>query len=257
MFEPQRVVFAWDRAPYWRQRIWRGYKQRRRKDNEEDRQDVYVQVDLFKQVLKHIGVCQVELPTMEADDIAGILTSLVTKQSNQEKIILLSGDKDWFQLLGPRVKQVRSWKGKKLDVWTEERVFKEHGVTVSDWPKFLALVGDSSDNIPNVRKGMGPVAALRVLAGITTLGVGEQTAYTRNLQLTTVLRSPPTGIKEIAGALQPIQRTAAGWEAMEATLKEYELFDLWKARQRLWVVGGWGNPQRRVATRVLDDPSKE
>jgi len=236
LFEEQRIIFLWDRSPSFRKAIYPEYKANRDYgDDNEERTAVYAQVDIFRQVLGYIGVWQLEREEHEADDLAGIVSST---HHSQRPITLISSDKDWFQLLrGEHIVLVRGWKGKTLDRWTAERVFKEHGVPAGRWHEYTALKGDEGDNIPNIRRGIGPVAAKKILAGKMIMTPAEEAVYQRNLQLTTIRRKADgwkLGLEVETG-----ERSEQSWLKLENTLDEYELYSVFNERRKLWIIGKW------------------
>ena len=239
LFEPQRVVFLWDSRNSWRKKILPEYKANRTGQSEE-RKAVYPQIDTFREVLGHIGIFQLEVDTLEADDLIGIFTTALVRTGRA--VTIVSSDKDFFQLLAsPLVTQVRGWKGKKkLDKWDGDRVLKELHIPANKWAEYLALVGDKVDNIPSVRRGMGPVTGVKLFqgAGIKSLPKDEYNTWERNLKVTRVLRSwEESGLPKQC-LIRP-HRSSAGWEQLEKIMTEYELTQLWGDRRKLWDVGGW------------------
>ena len=230
LFEPQQVVFLWDQGPSWRKAVFPEYKATRH--DTPDRKSVYEQIAIFKQLLSAIGICQVAWPRYEADDLAGVVTDSLSCHA-----VMISSDKDLFQLLRPGIVQVRGWKGKRKDVWTAQRVQEEYGVTVDMWPTYLALVGDSSDNIPNVQRGFGPKKALKLINSAELLPPEMNRVFLRNLELTTIRRELPNKQRL---ELHAPKQTKQGWVDMERLLLQYELLHVFERRRKLWVVGGWG-----------------
>ncbi len=98
----------------------------------------------------------------EADDLIAALT----KQAKEAGVfvVLLALDKDLMQLVDDRCLM---WDGKKSVVGPED-VEKKFGVRVDQLRDYLAIVGDTSDNVPGV-KGMGPKAAVELLKEFGTL----------------------------------------------------------------------------------------
>jgi len=236
-------LFLWDSYPSWRRKIYPEYKARSGRDPVE-RENIYTQIALFRKLLSNIGIAQLAYPELEADDLAGIVVSRLRKK--KASVIMVSSDKDWMQLLGDNVVQIRGWKGKRLDRWTAERLFTEHGVPATRWAEYLALVGDSADNIPGVRHGVGPVAAKKIMAGTgVTLTNAEEELLERNLKLTRVTTEADNRVLEsiVFGT-----HTKEGWTHMEDLLQEYELFAMWGERMRIWEVGGWRSKSDQPGT---------
>lgn len=234
--QPAPIFFLWDAGPLWRKKVMAEYKAHRNHESE-DSLAVYQQIPILQNFLHAMGVTQVQVPTLEADDLAGIFTKEALKRNRS--VVLASGDRDWFQLLGPNVKQLRGWKGKKAEWFTSEHLVKEYGVTPELWPNYLALVGEKGDNIPKaLKRGAGEKVALKVLRGEATLNAEEQQQYDINLSVTRILTEWDR--KEIQKSISRVaQRTKSDWKAMEDILSEFELFKLWGERKRLWEVGSW------------------
>lgn len=235
LFTPQQVIFLWDSRESWRRKILSQYKRNRKSTDDVERTAVYKQMDSFREVLDGIGVIQHQVEKLEADDLAGILTTNLLKSGR--KVTLVSGDKDWFQLLGPGVTQVRGWQGKKKDVWTEKRFQETYHVSPQDWPRYLALVGDTSDNIPNAQRGIGPVAALKVMRGEFRLTEGGQRQYEQNLKVTPILRAYPSAFN-----VNP-KYALRNRKILEDVISEFELFSLSGEQDHIWEVGGWRDPK--------------
>ncbi|RLI96401.1 MAG: DNA polymerase I, partial [Candidatus Aenigmatarchaeota archaeon] len=97
----------------------------------------------------------------EADDILATLARKAEKAGLDVEIF--TGDKDILQILSPSIKVVRFKKGiSQKDVFDPQKVKEEFGVTPEQIPDYLALVGDTSDNIPGV-PGIGPVTAVKLI----------------------------------------------------------------------------------------------
>lgn len=94
---------------------------------------------------------------VEADDVIGTLTQQATAKGLP--VLIVSGDKDLTQLVGERVRMLDTMKNLVTDVAGVEQKFGVPPALIVDW---LALVGDTSDNIPGV-PGVGPVNAAKWL----------------------------------------------------------------------------------------------
>ena len=97
------------------------------------------------------GVPVFELDGWEADDVIGTLT----RQAEEAGVdsVILTGDRDTFQLISPRVRVDLASSIQDRKVYNEEELAERYsGLTAAQQPDFKALVGDSSDNIPGVPK---------------------------------------------------------------------------------------------------------
>ncbi|MBD9511517.1 hypothetical protein IB265_32700 [Ensifer sp. ENS10] len=160
-FQNYQPVVLWDGAS-WRKLMFAAYKDNREKKetkNEirmQEMKDAYKrQVPYIKKALGFLGIPQVWALNMEADDLGAILTDRYTK--NGSKIILVTGDKDWLQLVGPGV----VWMDPNNDRLVTVKNFEEFtGVaTVRQFVEVKALAGDMGDNVAGVG-GIGQKGAV-------------------------------------------------------------------------------------------------
>ena len=143
--------------PTFRHQLFEQYKATR-KEMPEDMRDTLPRV---QQMLEALNVPLVRMPGFEADDIMGTLTKLAS--AKKIETVLVTGDKDMMQLVSPLVSICNPKGGGEGAEWLDSAaVEKKMGVKPSQIIDFLALAGDSSDNIPGV-PGIGPVTALSLL----------------------------------------------------------------------------------------------
>ena len=155
-FQPDYIAACFDfPAPTFRHEKYKEYKARRHKAPPE----LYSQIPKTKEVLAAFSVQVFEKEGFEADDIIGTIAKLAQEKQGVETIIL-SGDTDNFQLIGPSTKVYNLRKGVKDTVLYDENLVKEKYQELR--PKqlldFRALKGDQSDNIPGV-PGIGEKTA--------------------------------------------------------------------------------------------------
>lgn len=112
-------------------------------------QELIEQFPYFRKIAKALGLCVLELPGYEADDV---IATLVDKVKDP---VIVSGDKDLMQLVGNGTYIIDPMKDKEI---REAEVIEKFGVPPDKVVEVLALMGDSSDNIPGV-KGIGPKTA--------------------------------------------------------------------------------------------------
>ncbi|MBO4554167.1 MAG: DNA polymerase I [Clostridia bacterium] len=151
---PTHIAAAFDlHGPTFRHEMYDGYKATRKPMDEELRQ----QVEPLKRLITAMGIKIVALQGYEGDDILGTLS----KRFDDESIIV-TGDRDSFQLVGKTTKVFWTKKGvSEIEVYDEKRLL-EDGFTVSQFIDYKALMGDSSDNIPGV-PGVGEKTAKQLL----------------------------------------------------------------------------------------------
>ncbi len=125
--------------------------------------DLAAQIAPLHECIRAMGWPMLIINGVEADDVIGTLA----KQAVHENLrcIISTGDKDIAQLVSPQVTLVNTMSNEILD---EAGVFAKFGVTPARMLDYLALVGDTADNIPGVEK-VGPKTAVKWLAQYGTL----------------------------------------------------------------------------------------
>ncbi len=138
------VVFDAGRTTF-RNDLYDKYKANR----SEAPQELIEQFPYFRKIASALGLCVLESPGFEADDVIATLAQKV------ESPVIVSGDKDLMQLVNERTYIVDPMKDKEI---REPEVIEKFGVPPDKVVEVLALTGDTSDNIPGV-KGIGPKTA--------------------------------------------------------------------------------------------------
>ena len=156
-FNPSALAIAWEGGGSARRRAKDiNYKGNRRpiKLNRyyDDLPDTYQNRDrqLLKmiQFIRMLPVIQVYVPDCEGDDI---VSHMVRSTFRQDKCVIVSSDKDFYQCIDSRVHQ---WSPGRKKIMTPSTVLDEFGIRASNFCTTRAFVGDSSDNIEGV-KGAG------------------------------------------------------------------------------------------------------
>jgi DNA polymerase I len=168
-FRPDFVAAAFDSpAPTFRHKKYKEYKAKRPKAPDE----LYQQIPKVKEVLSALGVPFFEAPGFEGDDIIGTIADLAPRKQIVPPLetIILSGDLDSLQLVGPRTKVYALRKGVKDIILYDENLVKEkfQGLSPKQILDFKALRGDASDNIPGVT-GVGEKTAVKLLLEFSSL----------------------------------------------------------------------------------------
>jgi hypothetical protein len=188
------MVIACDSGNVWRREVFPNYKAGRKTTREKSGHDwttIFEIMSNIKNELKeHMPYKVIELDTAEADDIIAVL---VKKYINQ-KILILSGDKDFIQLHNNRVKQYNPVLSK----------FVGQGETPSIYIKEHILKGDRSDGIPNVLsddnvfiegRRQRPLTKKKIASWVDemvmTFTEEEQKNYDRNQKLIDLSLIPP------------------------------------------------------------------
>jgi len=155
--EPTHIAVAFDHPkPTNRHKEFAEYKANRPTMPEE----LQHQVGIIKDVVSALNIPQFEVEGFEADDLIGTINRKVEKLDKELLTVILTGDKDMFQLVDNDTHVYLPGRGKfqtdkEYDI---EGVKEKVGVTPTQVPDLKGLMGDSSDNIPGV-KGIGPKTA--------------------------------------------------------------------------------------------------
>ncbi|MCL2556079.1 MAG: DNA polymerase I [Firmicutes bacterium] len=153
-YNPSHICIAFDlKAKTFRHHIYAEYKATRKSMADE----LAIQLPILKDILIKMNIKIANIEGYEADDIIGTLS----KQGDD--VIIITGDKDAFQLIDKRVKVAYTKKGLSLiEIYDEEKFFSEYGFEPNKLIDYKALLGDASDNIPGV-EGIGDKGARTLL----------------------------------------------------------------------------------------------
>jgi DNA polymerase-1 len=154
-YQPQLMAVVFDaRGKTFRHELYSDYKANRPSMPEE----LAVQVEPLHQLVRAMGLPLLQVPDVEADDVIGTLASEAARLGLET--VISTGDKDMAQLVNEHVTLVNTMSRTTLD---SAGVKEKFGVTPAQIIDYLALTGDSSDNIPGVPK-VGPKTAAKWLA---------------------------------------------------------------------------------------------
>ena len=120
-------------------------------------EDLVKQIEPINSIIKALGIKLVSVEGVEADDVIGTLANEASKLGLDT--VISTGDKDMTQLVNEHIRIVNTMSGELLD---EDGVEKKFGVKPELIIDYLALVGDTSDNVPGVEK-VGPKTAVKWL----------------------------------------------------------------------------------------------
>lgn len=200
--QPDRVVACWDggRSAH-RVGIYPEYKGAREERGEEKDLTPFA---LAKDFLTLAGIHHLEMAEVEADDL---VAAYWHRRRGDDRLVIVSGDKDFLQLLDLYTQQIRPLGGgatPEEEWWDPERVRLKMGCSPEHLPYVMALTGDHGDGVPGI-PGFGTKTACKFLAKYdwdldTLLGAGEarldgqEDAVRRNLALVD-LRTPIPGVE--------------------------------------------------------------
>lgn len=155
---PSHILVCFDTPePTFRDELFTEYRTQRAPTDE----NLTKQFPMVRDFLIAAGIPYYEKPGYEADDVIAVAARLARLQDLN--VIILTGDKDIFQLVGDGIAVLTPAIGfSQGKLYNREQVIEKFGVPPELVPDFKALVGDPSDNYKGV-KGIGPKAAVGLL----------------------------------------------------------------------------------------------
>jgi DNA polymerase-1 len=161
---PEYLAWVNDAGDSFRTARYPEYKSTREKLDAELQADFDRSVERVSELLTAFRVPLVSVDGYEADDVIATLADRGAERGWQ--VVIVSGDKDFYQLIRPRVALLNPGRGGPAAVeeqWVDESNASERlGVPPSQVVDYLSLVGDSADNVPGVR-GIGEKGAVQLL----------------------------------------------------------------------------------------------
>lgn len=157
-FKTSYLISCFDTPkPTFRNALYKDYQIQRPKIDD----DFIVQIPLVKQALDEAGVARMEKDGFEADDLIGTITKIF--DNNKFRVIILTGDKDIFQLINDNVFVASPQLGlANIKLFDKSQVEQKLDIPPSHIVDYKALSGDPSDNYPGAR-GIGPKTAVSLI----------------------------------------------------------------------------------------------
>lgn len=163
----EHIVVTFDTGePTFRHDLYEAYKANRA----ECPADLVPQMPYFRKIVQALGIQSLEKVGVEADDI---IATIALRVAPHQPVIVVSGDKDLLQLVG---NGITVWDPMRDSTYSPAQVKEKLGVEPGQVRDYLALIGDTSDNVPGVR-GIGPKTAQRLIEHFGTID-----ALCQNLQ---------------------------------------------------------------------------
>jgi len=158
------VVFDLGKSAY-RLKLWPEYKAGRTHSASDggyiDFEDALHQLSQTQKTLETLGVQLWRDKTVEADDVLAAIMKRFYDE--MDSTVLVSGDKDFRQLIDDKTIVVHPSLGKKMEEsWTVEKVIDHYGIHPNRLPEIWALCGDKVDNIPGIM-GVGEKTAIKLI----------------------------------------------------------------------------------------------
>jgi DNA polymerase-1 len=234
--EPDYLGVVFDAGHSFREEVHPEYKATREKMPEE----LEASLPRCRALVEAFRVPVVEAEGWEADDVIGTLAGRAEEEGLHT--VIVSGDKDFYQLVDEHVWLLNPGRGGHAPVeaeWvTPENARERLGVPPEQVPDYLALIGDSSDNVPGVR-GIGEKTAPKLLEQFPTLEEilerEEEVSSTRarnaladhggearlSKELVTIRRDAPVELE-----LERFRREPPDWESLRELFIELEFHSL-------------------------------
>jgi DNA polymerase I len=230
-YEPERIAVVFDASgKTFRDELFAEYKANRPPMPD----DLRLQIEPLFEAVRGMGLPILRETGVEADDVIGTLA--VAAARDELSVLISTGDKDMAQLVSPYITLINTMSNTVLD---REGVKNKFDVFPEQIIDYLALVGDSSDNIPGIDK-VGPKTAAKWLGKYSTLDalvadavnvegkVGENLrAGLGTLALARKLATIRTDVK-LPVSLQQLKRQPPDTEALRTLYTRLELRSLLK-----------------------------
>ncbi len=227
--KPDYIAFCYDLpSGSFRSDIYPEYKAHR----SETPSDLIPQIPYIRKIVNAFGFPAFEKEGFEADDLIGSLSHFARK--NNCDVVIVSGDKDFSQLVDDHIKLLDTMKSHLYD---SHEIKEKWGVTPEQFIDYLALVGDASDNIPGV-DGIGLKGAQKLISEYGSLdGVyknienikgslkdkliaGKENAYTSQ-KLVTIVTDLDLKIE-----MKNLERTEINYDELKNLIKELNFKNL-------------------------------
>jgi DNA polymerase-1 len=162
--KPEYLGWVHDKGLSFRHELYPAYKATRERLEPEQQVDFDEGVARVEELLAGYRIPILSLEGYEADDVIGTMARLAVEKD--VNVVVVSGDKDFAQLVRPGVWILNPWHGRPgatTEKWYDtQNVIERLGVPANRVIDFLALKGDSSDNVPGV-KGIGDKSGIELI----------------------------------------------------------------------------------------------
>jgi len=198
-----KIVVFWDGGSDRKKEIFPDYKANRKLNTKKMKyRDIKNSLKTCRRLMKLIGIEQYRVKGEEADDL---ISSYIAQHKDEwEQFVIYSNDHDFLQML--RMKKVRVLQRRSGESrwWTKKKFIREYeykksrlGFHPKYYPHFLAIVGDSTDNIPGI-KGIGPQTAVDIFSQVNSPTLEEIESEIHTMVLTENVRTKLKEGMEIA-----------------------------------------------------------
>ena len=246
--KPEYIVITFDTpVPTFRHKEFKEYKAHRKKMPDE----LISQIPLIKEIINNYNIAICSKEGYEADDVIGTIAKEAEKRNCNT--IIVTGDKDAFQLISPHTKVMTTIKGvTEVKIYDEEDIKKKYGVDPEKIVNILALKGDPSDNIPGV-PGIGEKTAIALIKEFGSLkNILDNTDEISKKSLREQIKKYKSQIK-MSKMLATIVREVPikyDFDSFKVKLPNYE--KLWKIFKKL----EFKNLLKKIAPKINHEKTK-
>jgi DNA polymerase-1 len=248
-YEPRHMVFCLDtKEGSFRTEIDSTYKANRTEMPE----DLAKQLPYIFKLTEALGIPQMKKADYEADDLIGSLAVWGEKKGGFDEVKIISGDKDFSQLINETITMHDTMKNK---IYTPEEVYKKWEVYPEQFIDYLSIVGDSSDNISGIR-GIGAKGAAKLLKDYKSLdGIYENLDKIKGATLKKLEegREDAQKSKELVTIVTDLDLVK---DESDITLKDVDLEELEKILSELEFDSFLKN-FKQVNSESVDEPTKK
>ena len=211
------------------------------------------QFDMIREVMGSLAIPVVEAPGFEADDV---IATLATEAAEREhKVVIVTGDRDSFQLItDPYIRVLYNKRGvSDYALYDEAGIMERTGVPPSKYVLLASLRGDPSDNLPGI-PGVGEKTAAKLLTRYGDLDgvfshLDEQTPklrenLTEHQELARSNARVIPLVRDVPLEVSVDQISLGGWDRTTAqeTFDRYEMKTVWQRMEELLDAGALGEP---------------
>ena len=158
-FDTDKLIITWDVSKKtFRTDLYKDYKGNRKSAPDEFK----IQVKVLQKLIEKFNIPQVSVEGYEADDVLGTLSK--SFNDNNEEVLIVTGDRDSFQLIGDKTNVLYTKRGiSEVERFGKAEFEEKYKISTSQYIEYLGLKGDSSDNIPGL-PGVGEKTAINLLS---------------------------------------------------------------------------------------------
>ncbi len=203
--------------------------------------ELVLSLERIKDITNALNIKIYEMPGFEADDVIATLTKKARERN--WKVIIISSDKDLLQIVSDDV-LILDTRPKEDILYTKEKVFEKFGIFPNRIPDYLALLGDSIDNIPGV-SGIGEKSAVEIINKFKDIDdLLENYTRIENLRIRELIRQNIDNIKmakelvkldddiEVEFYEEELKVKEPDYEKLFKILKELEFYSIMESFSR-------------------------